>query len=376
MRRAGGGLLVAIVLCGAGVSAAQDQPSCSWVPFDASTPDSILNEVDVVDPTSAWAVGYRRAEGRELTLVRRWDGTSWETQPSRNSKAPVNQLADVVVAADGTVWTVGQRKARGGVKTMAQRYDGESWRMQATLDPGESVSRFEGVDVTPGGTVYAVGSRQDPAKPLRSMIQRRDGGGWELMAPPRGKELNDVAAIDDDDVWAVGQRVTRSGGVRAQVVHFDGRSWTEVAVPAIAKTGRLLHAIDASSPDDVWAAGLYAPSGESEPLMLHFDGSSWSVVELPPLEEEWLVLVDVAAIDRDTAAAVGYGYSTEAQRETQAVLEWDGETWRRTHPDEERGPVDLNGIDLAADGGGWTVGWMASESFGKPLSYVERRTCE
>lgn len=375
MRWAGGGLLVAIALCGAGVFAAQDQPSCSWAVFGASTANSVLNDVAVIDSSSAWAVGYRRGDGRELTLVRRWDGTSWETQASLDSRGFANRLADVAVAPDGTVWTVGE-KGGNNLKPMVQRYDGESWRMEASENPGKGANRFQGVDVAPDGTVYAVGTRQEPGGPLEPMIQRRRRGDWELMTPPRGKELNDVAAIARGDVWAVGQRVTRSGSVRAQIVHYDGRDWTQVTVPALAKAVGRLHGISATSPSDVWAAGLYeTPSGATEPLMLHFDGTSWSRVELPPLEEDWLVLVDVAAVDDDAAAAVGHGYSTQTERHTQAVLEWDGETWRRTHPDEERGQVELNGVDLSADGGGWAVGWAAGERFGEPASYVERRTC-
>jgi len=55
------------------------------------------------------------------------------------------------------------------------------------------------------------------------------------------------------------------------VEHFDGTSWTQVAVPSIQYG---LDAVVAPSATDVWAFGVSR-------VALHWDGTSWHRVKLP-----------------------------------------------------------------------------------------------
>ncbi|HEX4016270.1 MAG TPA: hypothetical protein VHX15_05980 [Frankiaceae bacterium] len=78
-----------------------------------------------------------------------------------------------------------------------------------------------------------------------------------------------MATISKNDVWAVGATFTDTGESRSRalVEHFNGRSWTVVALPGTAGTG--LASVAAVSATDVWAVG----GGRT----LHWDGRAWSV---------------------------------------------------------------------------------------------------
>src|SRR6185312_744782 len=87
--------------------------------------------------------------------------------------------------------------------------------------------------------------------------------------PPVGAAsgFSDVVTVSKNDVWAVGSTATSfSGPSRALVEHFDGRSWSLVAIPSTS--GTTLNSITALSATDVWAVG----GGHT----LHWDGHTWS----------------------------------------------------------------------------------------------------
>ncbi len=370
VRRPVAGLVFAVVLCSAGLSGAQEQADCRWATDPAATRNAILSGVTAVDPTTVWAVGSRYGSddwGR--TLVRRWDGTSWQTYPSPTVEEQTNHLNDVAVEPDGAAWAVGDRSRRT-MKTIVQRYDGTRWRMQRSLNPSETLNSLEAVDVTPTGSVYAVGSRWNDNRRYRTMIQHFDGADWRMVRVGRPGLLYDVDVVGDGDVWAVGVK-TEHRAAGAYAVHFDGETWTEVAAPDVGGGFSILRGVSAAAPDDVWAVGAYHENSEPQPLILHFDGTSWSVAQLPGLDSD-VEIFDVSALDAATAVAVGQQHSYDFGEDSRVVLEWDGSAWTRAVQDDDRVSNWLHAVDLAPDGQAWAVGYHSTH----PLtSYVEHRTC-
>ncbi len=125
-------------------------------------------------------------------------------------------------------------------------------------------------------------------------------GSWEVVPTPMPAQadraiLRDIVALDDEDVWAVGDW---SGTVNGQyqtfalAMHWDGSSWTIADIPQPAPCGGCHNlafwAVDANGPNDVWAAGhqlRQAPDGfiGTHMLVMHYDGSSWTVMDTPML---------------------------------------------------------------------------------------------
>ncbi|HEX2195827.1 MAG TPA: hypothetical protein VHJ76_02785 [Actinomycetota bacterium] len=370
MRRSVGVLVATLVLGGTTFAVAQAQPDCRWVSDPGTTPDATLFGVVTSDSSEdVWAVGSStNSRGRERTLVRHWDGSQWETQPSPNARRQSNRLNDVAIAPDGSLWAVGTRSRRT-LKIVVQRYDGTAWRMRRSLNPSDELNVLDGIDVAPSGVVYAAGSRWNAQRQYRMMIQRYDGA-WELVPNRMAGRLLDVDVVSDTDVWAVG---TKTAGRQSHMValHYDGTSWTETPMPDLGGTFSILNGVSAAAPDDVWAAGSYILSGgESRPVIVHYDGTEWSVADLPSPAEE-LELLDVAAVG-PFAVAVGQNHDFDFGEDTRVVLEWDGSSWAAAEQDDELQGNDLLATDVAADGRGWAVGYHSTRP---QTDYIERRTC-
>jgi hypothetical protein len=97
-------------------------------------------------------------------------------------------------------------------------------------------------------------------------------------------ELYGVAALSASDAWAVGFSGTT--GAKTLILHWNGRSWTQVTSPKPVTGG--LNAISAVSANNIWAVGstVNLPSGTNErTLVMHWNGKSWrrdtSVPTLP-----------------------------------------------------------------------------------------------
>ncbi|HEV2756924.1 MAG TPA: hypothetical protein VG318_14245 [Actinomycetota bacterium] len=370
MRRALGGLVFVVVLLGAGLSHAQEPGGCTWARDAGTTRDAILNGVDAVDPQNAWAVGYFLGGNWSRTLVRHWDGESWETQASPSVDEQTNILNDVAFGPEGTGWAVGER-SRLTAKTVVQRYNGTRWRMQRSLNPSKTLNSLDAVDVSPTGTVYAAGTKWDRKRQHRTMIQRFDGEAWSVMRSGRLGFLRGIDAVADADVWAVGvETVDRRSG--AYATHFDGTGWTRAALPDVPGRYSILNGVSAAATNDVWAVGFYMVADESHPLVLHYDGTAWSVAELPEVEGGVVELNDVSALDADTAVAVGERSDDAFGVDTRIVFEWDGTEWREAALDDDIQSNWLNAVDLGPDGEAWAVGYHSTRP---QTDYLLHRTC-
>ena len=85
-----------------------------------------------------------------------------------------------------------------------------------------------------------------------------DGNTWSKVNTPNpatsGNDLDGVAAVASDDVWAVGERIDDEDPGRNLILHFDGTAWTAVASPDPGVPNRL-YGVDAATPTDLWSVG-------------------------------------------------------------------------------------------------------------------------
>jgi hypothetical protein len=183
-------------------------------------------------------------------------------------------------------------------------------------------------------------------------------GRWTTVNLPRDEALADVSALSAADVWAVG-----GVGASALVEHWDGSRWDRLNLPrSVARgrslaglpTARLLTAVSAASPNDVWAVGEDYNKKLSAWVVLHWNGASWSVVATTPLE-----LTAVAALSSsDVWVTTRDAFSLTPTRRVQ-LLHWDGRHWRHF---TLRGPLGSDTLGLSAVTAVsardvWVVGW-------------------
>jgi hypothetical protein len=122
--------------------------------------------------------------------------------------------------------------------------------------------------------------------------------------------LRSVTAISPSDAWAVG---SQSGYSQPVAYHWDGRTWTLAATPAVGATGNnLFYRVTALDAGRVWAVGYRSGSASGpQPLVERWNGSTWTV-EPTPTQPLGGAAQGVAAVAGPTGSATVWvcGYRT------------------------------------------------------------------
>jgi hypothetical protein len=293
-------------------------------------------------------------------VVLRHDGTAW--RPAPLSGFPANpELRDVDAVSANEAWAVG-RSGRGG--TLVARWNGSVWAPQST--PTDNASgQLSGIAAA-GSTVWAVGQAVEPGSSynLRALVLQRAGGTWRVASVPRvlGNEfLEGVDATGPTDAWAVGwggADIT-SATVSPIALRWNGTSWRSQPPPTTAST--TLHAVDALTPTNGWAAGQTLSGFYYQPYVAQFNGTSWRRVATPTLGDGGR-LTDIVALSPSNIVAIG----TTGTSRLPLVLHWNGSSWTR-----ETASIPIVTLAAAAAVGPNTF-WVVGNRF--ELNAYEERT--
>jgi hypothetical protein len=200
----------------------------------------------------------------------------------------------------------------------------------------------------------------------KTLIVHWDGRSWTQVPSPSPKAPSDyllgVAGVSARNVWAVGWY-----GGKTLIVHWDGRSWTQVPSPSPAEHSQSaddsLYDVTATSPRDAWAVG--STMGHFKTLIVHWNGTSWTRVPSPappPYAGGGSTLTGVAAGSPRSAWAIG---ATGIDPSYKPMIErWTGGAWELKH-------LRVSGLgpgwvpeDVAAASArsAWVVGYTGSDS--------------
>ncbi len=344
-------LLVGMFLlssCASSPAVSSPSMCISTTPHQALGGNTALVGVTALSSKDVWVSGTSSDtnDSRIVPLMEHWDGTSWSVVPTANTSALLNSL-------------LAQGKGPASVAT-------ELTRLAAVSTD----------DIWAVGFVEVYQQGQNPFRE-RALIEHWDGQQWKVVPGPsvggQGEHtvLNDVVALSANDLWAVGSHSSLPSGTPTSrnsplVEHWDGSSWQLVQVSgSLAGEDVMLEGLAASAPDDVWAIGqgYKADFSHLPPLVVHWDGRSWSQVVLPTtLNID--TLDGVVAISTRDVWAMGGPKSSGPNPTLILIIHWDGRQWSRV----ASAAVGTNGSDLiagAADGANdvWAVGILF-----KPLS--------
>lgn len=311
-----------------------------------------LHDVTVLAPNNIWAVGmYTILSGPDLglySLAMHFDGAQWNIVPTPTPVGTSGErsaaIEDVTFLSPDLGYAAGYFKNGSSQSTdnFVLRWNGSEW--QHVECPGQSGLGLQGFLLE---TVEAIdqeniwfGGQWGGTHAQASMLHF-DGSTFEVFLLPRAPDATTAAhrirAIDatsPDDVWAVGS----AGGIavatgRNYVAHWDGSSWVYMLTPQPG-TGEILRDVAAIAPDDVWVCGryqIYTPEFEllTLPLLLHWNGSGWTQHESPAFAE------DLVALATDNI------YGTDSGK----LVHWDGVSWSLIDQ-LSGGPMNFNGIDV------------------------------
>lgn len=255
------------------------------------------------------------AVGQDGTIVK-YNGTNWTLDTS----ATTNDLRSVYVTA------ASQAQACGLAGTIIY-FDGNTW----FAGNSGTNSDLRGIYAFLPDDLWVVGAG---GKILRKLIKK-----FEEMTIPSVGVVRSLWVVSDTDVWA--------GCVNGKILHYDGKTWTQVLSPLVptsindmslieasvdgflvgtngkiwyykpflapfftkmeSGTDLSLYGVTAITNTDVWAVGANG-------IILHYDGVAWQSVATPtsqPLYAIW-------ALDANTIYAVGANGT---------IIKYNGVSW-------------------------------------------------
>lgn len=292
---------------------------------------------------------------------------------SSPSGAQNSDLFATAAISANDVWTVGISNSSSTTpdRTLAEHWNGSTWSIVSTPNPSSFPSDLNGVAAVSSNDVWAVGAYiTDTANDVATFAEHWNGSTWTLVPTPvltqTESELLAVTAISSSDVWAVGTYVDLIDGLEFTLAeHWNGSSWA-VASPTALGYDSQLYSVSAFSSTDVWAVGSQEASAGAafQTLADHWDGSSWTTVTTPN-ETGSNEIIAVNALEAGHAVGVGYGnYSagtTPRQGEAWDLLVSPGSSTNSA----QAGPGLGDNALLALDRSGsamWAVGYSRALS--------------
>jgi hypothetical protein len=176
------------------------------------------------------------------------------------------------------------------------------------------------------------------------LVEHWDGTSWSQVAVPSIQYgLDAVAAPSATDVWAF--------GVSQVAEHWNGTSWQRVSLPVPkGYAAPMFLAASAASPDDVWALGEGSPaSGPAQAIIDHWNGQRWQIVPYPRTGK-YSLLQGVTALSAKDVWAVGYAGVVTANglERLTLTLHWNGTAWKRvTSPNPATFTTPAGSVDNA-----------------------------
>ncbi len=301
--------------------------------------DNVLASVSAASRTDAWAVGnyYPDVSDTEATVTgpilqtlgEHWNGTNWTAYPLPNVGNNENSLLSVSQLRRGKAWAVGYYIDSGyAQKALVEHYDGHDWSIVPAPNPG-----------TEGNILYG------------------------------------VAAVRDNDVWAVGGERDDHGVWHPLVEHWNGNRWKVGLFPTTSSSGsELLYAVSAVSSSSVYVTGQDGISFPERIVIGHFDGNRWSLLKSPNDSSESLDPLGINATHR-ALTIVGQRESDRAPNTTLVASGPPSDVDLVNTPSQGTGENDLFSVTKADDGSRWAAGWYIDPSNSEnhePL--VEHRT--
>jgi hypothetical protein len=129
----------------------------------------------------------------------------------------------------------------------------------------------------------------------------------------------DIAAISQNNVWAVGETDTKAGTAIDEpfIRHFNGMSWQTVTIPGSA--GSTSDWVSASAANNVWVGGSKISNSGTFSSVYRWDGARWATVPMPTKAQ----FGGFAVLAPNNVWA--YGTSSAVFDE---IFHWNGSKWQ------------------------------------------------
>lgn len=350
-------------------AAAAPAPAASgWQP--AKAPDAARGLSAFVPFGGGSAIARSSVQTSSTCLPCEYDHKLWSRQDGdaawREFPLPAGGSTDVLAGtAPDDAWGFG-RNDRGNFS--AHHWNGSAWTDRTLPDVEVLAAR-----ATSRGTVWAVGNYRGAGEPtIPGAVARWDGSKWSLTQLPvqnHWTSLKALHVVSEKDIWVVGSATERTlnGLSRPYAAHWDGSSWSEVALPAVSSLSGSANAVTTGKNGEVWIGGIdrnpWADNGTGPPkaFALRRSGTEWKLTFVPIVgpatgdESEDSLAVNALAF-HDGRLLAGL---TAHESKNQALAQWTGTVWESISGPGTGTFSDVSALTTASDGTLWASGLHA-----------------
>lgn len=211
----------------------------------------------------------------------------------------------------------------------------QAWSIVPSPNSGPGNNYLRAVAAVSNNDAWAVGYRDDEAAgTTRTLIQHWNGTVWEVVGSPNvgsgSNYLYGVAAAFSDGawhIWAVGYYTDAGGVEQTLTLRWNGSVWEHIPSPNRSGNNRLV-SVAVVNGNQVWAVGYSGSANLHQTMTMRWDGTQWSIVSSPnppPFQTGAAdtYLTGVSATSVGDAKAVGYYYNADRSRRLTLILHWD-----------------------------------------------------
>ncbi len=243
------------------------------------------------------------------------------------------------------------------------------WRVYDVVPVAGNVAELTSVAVVSPADAWAVGDSFDDVGTGPAILLHWTGKAWSRVKLPAkvaafwnnnggGQAVDVIGASSATDVWAF------DGG--GGFIHLSSQGWTYGTVPGTA--GGFLRMLTVSvvkafSATDVWIFGCISTGDHfavAIPYADHFNGRKWVRTAFPGSGG----VAGVSAISARDMWAVAGPTSGSTGVGTASVLQWNGASWRpvKVQPPKLAKGAGWTAIDARSNGDVWVAGGGASQT--------------
>ena len=345
------------------------------------TSDNSVGAIAGSSPTDVWALGdfLPDASGSNqdatLTFAEHYNGQKWTAVRTPNTGPNFSSFYGAT-ASDGWAWAVGERlNANYQDRGLIEAWNGHAWSIADNPQPGSVRDMFFAASALSPSDVWVVGDQEGSNGLFETLAEHWDGSSWSVLPTPdpgsSGNHLYAVDAVSPDNVWAAGQQLGAQYPDNGLVEHWDGHSWSVVILPASSSASVLLDGLAVGSDGTVWVAGEADSPQGGRPLIEYYQAGVWQVAALPASAGSvWTNLYAITVVG-STVWAVGTYVDPATDNNNALVLSGqDGAFNVDQAPDPGSGSNILGGL-TAIDGQLWAAG--VYDNGGSEIPFVEHR---
>ena len=284
----------------------------------------------------------------------------WTVQKAQLLGTSDNSVGAIAGSSPTDVWALGDflpdaaHSNQDVTLTFAEHYNGKTWTVVRTPNTGPNFNSFYG-GAASQGWAWAVGEHLNSQYQDRALVEVWNGKAWSIANVPQPGDVRDMlfaaSALSPSDVWVVGDQESGNGRFETLAEHWNGSTWTVVPTPDPGSSGNHLYAVDAVSPDDVWAAGQQlGAQAPDNGLVEHWDGQSWSVIPMPASTSASVLLDGIAVTAADTVWVDGEADSP-AGGGRPLIESYSGGTWQTASLPASAGSIWTNLYGITVAGG-------------------------